>query len=494
MTAVLKSSCLDNKQIARKTSHAIFWNYASFGLGKVLVFVTTAILARLLTPDDFGILAFATLIVSYLSILKDLGLGAALIQNREDIDETANTVFTLNLLLGASLTLISFAVAPVVASYFREPLIIPILRILGFTFVLNALGAIHIVRLQRELKFHRKLVPDLGRSLVKGGVSIGCALAGFGVWSLAIGQIAGAIASTILAWFVFPWRPRLRIDVKRARKLLSYGIPLLGVVGLSVIIDNLDYLFVGRALGNTALGIYTIAYRLPELLVLNTLWVVAAAIFPAYASVQDQDDTLRQGFLTTLRFVEMLVLPISLGLILVADPLVRLAFGHQWLAAIPIVRILGFLALIQSIGFNVGDVYKATGRPDILVKLNLLYLTWLLPALWFGSYYGLLGIAWSRVGAGILHVIVRLLVTTRFMKVTWMDILKQLKPSFLAGIVLICFALPVSYLTAELKPILRLVMIGVTGSTGYLGMLWFLDSQSLLKAGRLIGIPGLKKS
>src|SRR5512136_2644585 len=114
-----ESTASDGPQIARKTVHGIFWSYASFGLGKVLVFLTTALLARLLTPNDFGIVAFATLTTEYLSVLKDLGLGAALIQRREDVEEAANTVFTLNLLLGAGLTLAAMLAAPFVATFFR---------------------------------------------------------------------------------------------------------------------------------------------------------------------------------------------------------------------------------------------------------------------------------------------------------------------------------------------------------------------------------------
>jgi PST family polysaccharide transporter len=161
-------SSLNNQQIAQKSVHGIAWNYVSFGLGKILVLVTTAILARLLTPEEFGIVAFATITIEYLSILKDLGLGAALIHRRENVAEAANTVFTLNLLLGIFLTVTAFIIAPFVAVFFREPLITPILRWVGLTFVLNALGSIHIVRLQRELNFQQKLIPDLGRSVFKG--------------------------------------------------------------------------------------------------------------------------------------------------------------------------------------------------------------------------------------------------------------------------------------------------------------------------------------
>jgi O-antigen/teichoic acid export membrane protein len=489
MTTEASTSSAQN--LARKSVYSIFWNYASFGVGKLLVFVTTAVLARLLTPDDFGLVAFATLAVSYLSILKDLGLGVALIQRRQNVEDAANTVFTLNLLLGLGLTVVGIIIAPFVAIFFREPSVTPILRWLSCTFVLNALGSVHIVRLQRELAFHRKLVPDLGSSVLKGVVSIGLALSGYGVWSLVIGQLAGVIAGVILAWIVFPWRPRLSINSGLAAGLLSYGLSVVGINGLAIATDNLDYLIIGRAFGNTSLGIYTLAFRLPELLVLNPLWVMAAAIFPAYATVQDQPDLLRRGFLVTVRFVGILCVPLSLGLLLVADPLVRVAFGEQWLAAIPIVRILSLFVLVRSIGFNAGDVYKAVGRPDILVKLEVLNMVVLVLALWVGAYFGLIGVACGHLLASLVRMVADLLVASRFVKVSVKEILLQLKPSFLGGLVLVLLALPALYFTANGLPLLRLLVTMMIGAIGYLTALWFLEQELLLRIGRMLNLPGL---
>ena len=383
------------------------------------------------------------LTVSYLAVMKDLGLGAALIQKRNNVEESANTVFTLNLLLGMALTLVTIAIAPLVADYFRNPAVTPLLRVLGFTFVLNALGSIHIIRLQRQLAFNRKLVPDFGRSLAKGGVSIGLALAGFGVWSLIWGQIAGVITAVILAWIVYPWRPRIHIHRKLARGLLQFGSTLLLVNILDAIISNADYLVIGRTLGAESLGIYTLAYRLPELLILNLLWVVGAAIFPAYAKIQNQPDVLRQGFLTTVRYIEMISVPLCLGLFVVADPLVRVAFGEQWLEAIPIVRILALFVLVRSIGSNVGDIYKATGRPNVLAKLGLVNVVPLMLALWYGSFYGLIGIALAHLVNGFFRTFMRLWMASRLIQVSWFDILRQLQPAFISGMALLLFAVPV---------------------------------------------------
>jgi PST family polysaccharide transporter len=287
---------------------------------------------------------------------------------------------------------------------------------------------------------------------------------------------------------VFPWRPGLTIDFKLARGLLKYGIPVVGVNALTITTDTLDYLIIGRVFGNTALGIYTLAFRLPELLVLNPLWVMANAVFPAYASIQDQPEALRRGFLTTVRFVEIMSVPLSLGLMLVADPLVRVIFGEQWLEAIPIVRVLALFVLVRSIGFNAGDVYMAVGRPDILAKLELLNAVILVPALWVGTYFGLVWVAVGHLLAGIVRMVIDLFVAARFVNVSVKDILLQLKPSFISGVPLVFFVGSSLYLTTNVPPFIRLVLAITVGAVGYLGMLWFLERESLLRLARRVGL------
>lgn len=479
------------QQIAQKAASGVFWNYLSFGLGKGLVLITTAVLARLLTPEEFGIVGFATLAVSYLAVLKDLGLGAALIQRQERVDEAADTVFTLNLSLGLILSLATVLVAPLVALYFNEPQVTPILRLLGLTFVINALGAIHIIRLQRSLNFRQKAIPDIGRSVAKGLVSIGLALAGFGVWALVIGQLAGVITAVILAWTMLSWRPRLQFDQGLARQMLTYGMSVIGVDFLTILNDTLDYLIIGRILGSTALGIYTIAYRLPELLVFNLLWVLSGVIFPTYSAVQTESVMLQQAFWTTMRYVELVVVPLSLGLIITADPLVRFVFGDQWLAAIPIVRLLALFALVRSVGYHIGDIYKAIGQPDILFKLGVVSLVLLLPALLIGSRYGLIGVAVAHVAVAFVRTALRWVVAARFIEIRWSAIWDALKPSILGGIVLTLLAVPVLLTTAVYPPIVRLLATACAGGIGYLAVLWQVERDSLRMVGRYIGFGGV---
>ena len=477
----------DRHQITGRTARGLVWNFLAYGLGRVVVLLTTSILARILAKTEFGLVAVAVVAINYLSVIKDLGLGVALIQRKGDVEEAADTVFTLNLALGVFLSVIVFPLAPFVAVYFKDPAITAVLRWMGLTFVLQALSSVHINRLMRELDYKRKFVPDMGNSLVKGAVSIGLAFAGYGVWSLVFGQLAGTLASVILVWIILPWRPRLSLNRAVAGGLMKFGVAVTGDDILNQITDNIDYVIVGRLFGLVPLSIYTLAYRLPEMLLIGNLWIMGGVVFPAFSLIQDRPDELRRGFLASIRVVEMIALPISVGLLVAADPIVRVVFGEQWLEAIPVLRVLAVYAWIYSIGYHVGGVYKAIGRPDIVLKLSALTLVIILPALLFGARFGLIGIALGHLAAILIRRVVSLSIATKFVDVTISDIFSQLWPSFQGVLLMAPVTLGVLYLTASMNSFIQLALVVLSGVVSYMAVIWWVEREDLMRMVRAIG-------
>lgn len=472
--AVSSESRPDTDAIGTSAARAVLWNYASFASGKMLVLITMAVLARLLTPEEFGMVGFATLVVAYLAVMKDLGFGAALIQRRNDVEETAQTVWIVNLILGALLTAAAVVAAPLVAAFFREPLVTPILRVLAFTFVLEALGSVHLVLLRRNLDFKKKMIPDVGRALVKGVVSVSAAVAGFGVWALVWGQLAGVLTAVFLSWAVVPWRPRLEFHRRLLRPLARFGLPLLATDIEYAIWANLDYVVVGRMLGDTALGIYTLAYRLPELLIHSVWRVLANAIFPFFSTIQEQPDLVRKGFLATIRYTQAVIVPLSLGLLVTAEPAVETLFGHQWHDAVPVLRVMALFSLIGSIGVNAGDVYKAMGRTDVLAKLATLELAILVPALLYGARFGIVGVAWAHAAVATFDTVIRLVVARHMVGVGFSDVWRQIRGSLGAGLLMSIAALGALQVGVGFP---ALMAATVTGAIVYSLALWRFDGD-----------------
>ena len=476
------------ESVTRKAGRGIVWNFLTYGLGKGGSLVTTAILARLLTKDDFGLVSVAVIAINYLSVFKDLGLGVALIQRRNDVDRAANTVFTINIILGFFLSIITYLCAPWVAQYFDDPLVTPVLRWLGLSFAVNAFGAVHVIWLMRELDYRRKFIPDMGNTLIKSIASIGLAVAGFGVWALVFGQILGALTSVILAWVVVSWRPKLMIERDVAGSLMKFGSSVVAGDILSVFSDNIDYTITGKLFGLAQLSIYTLAFRLPEMLLVGNLWVMGGVIFPAFSSIQDKPDEMRRGFLTSVRLIQIIAVPISLGLFVAAEPIVQVVFGEQWLEVIPLLRVLAIYSWVYSIGYHIGDIYKAVGRPDILFKLTVLNLIVVVPTLLIGSRFGLIGIAWGQLIAVTIRRVISLTVATRFINISIFEILKELKPSVAGGLAMIVAVLLVMPLTLSINSFLQLAVVILAGALGYLIVLWRLERDNLTNLLRKVGV------
>jgi O-antigen/teichoic acid export membrane protein len=476
------------REIAQKTAWGFIWNFSTYFLGKIVVLITTSILARLLAKSDFGVVAVAVVAINYLSVFKDLGLGVALIQRKGDVREAANTVFTLNLIIGIILSALIIPLAPFIAVYFRDPLVTPVLRWMGVSFIINAFGSVHTNWLVRDLDYRRKLIPELGGALAKGVISIGMAYLGYGVWSLVFGQIIGAFASVLLVWIVLPWRPRFGIDRKVAGTFMKFGVSVTVIDIITQITDNIDYVIVGRIFGLVPLSIYTLAYRLPEMLLIGNLWVMGGVVFPAFSSVQDRPNELRRGFLASVRFVELISVPICLGLLIAADPIIRVVFGDQWLEAIPILRVLAIYAWIYSLGYHAGGFYKAIGRPDILLRLSLFTLIIIIPSLLIGARFGMIGVAVGHLVAVLIRRVISLTIATRFVKVSIGDIFGELRPSLLGALVMGPITFAASYLVMSLNPFLQLALIIPVGAISYLAVLWWIERENLMRLLRMVKV------
>ena len=305
---------------------------------------------------------------------------------------------------------------------------------------------------------------------------------------MVFGQIAGAIASVVLVWIILPWRPRLTLDRKIVGGLMKFGASVTVIDIINEITDNIDYVIVGRIFGLVPLSIYTLAYRLPEMLLIGNLWVMGGVVFPAFSTIQDKPNELRRGFLASVRIVELMAMPICLGLLIGADPIVRVVFGEQWLDAIPVLRVLAIYAWVYSLGYHVGGFYKAIGRPDILLKLSILTLIIIIPALLIGARFGIIGVAIGHLVAILIRRIISLGLATRFVNVTLMNIFGELKSSLIAALVMAPIIFAISYLTASLNPFLQLIFIVISGAISYLGVLWWIEKENLLRLLRMVRV------
>jgi PST family polysaccharide transporter len=458
--------------LARAGTTAVLWQGTAQFLGKAVVLVTTVVLARLLAPADFGLVALAMVLIVYAEVLASTGVAQALIY----LGRTPSVVraaLGCSIVAGLVLTGAAVAAAPLIASFFDNPDVVPIVRLLAVGLFASALGAVPEALLQRDLLFSRLTIATVARSMVTGAVSVGLALSGYGAISLAWGNVAGGVSFAVLTWALLPdrpdaalWRTR-RSDV---RQVVGYGIPVAGSSMLQRAIYDIDYLIIGRMLGVSALGYYSLAFRLPELLILNVFFVLSSVAFPLYSKVRGDREALRRGYFLAVRLFSLYGLCAGVGMAVVAPVLVPVVFGRAWEGAVGPLVALALYAACRSIAGGANDIYKATGRPGVAVVLAVARLLVLVPVLVTAAWFwGVVGVAYAQLATSAIFVVVMQGVAVRMLGARWLDAVRAMAPSFVAAgaVAMVASAL----VRLPVTPVLVLIITIVGGVLAAVGSL-----------------------
>ncbi|WP_214407134.1 oligosaccharide flippase family protein [Pseudonocardia lacus] len=394
------------------------WNYVVFALSKSTTLIMTVVLARLLGPADFGLFALALLVMTMFDFVRDFGIGVALVQRPEQWSKVAPTGATLTLVSGVLIGGLAAALAPVAAFLLGDPRLTPIVQVLAIALVISALSVLPMAALRRRLDFRGRLLPEVAGAVLKAAVAIGLAAGGVGVWSLVWAQLAGSLVTTVGYWVLGRTSLRLGMDRRLAVALLKFGLPVTAVAFLTFAVFNTPTAAIGRLLGAEELGYYTLAYRLPDLVVINLCAVVGDVLFSALSRLQDDKPALAARYLQTVRTVVALSAPIGFGLAAVSTEVVAVFYGAQFAPAAGIAAALSVFTVIYSINFHAGDVYKALGRPGLLTSLGTLKLVVLVPVVVWAAHHSALWVAVAMAAVEGLLTVVRLSVVRRILGVT----------------------------------------------------------------------------
>jgi O-antigen/teichoic acid export membrane protein len=471
------------KQKSSRTAITIsgtMWNYAGLICSKLIAFITTMVLARLLSQDDFGVAAYASVITGFIDVIAGLGINNSIIYHKEK-EGSNDTAFWINFLTSLVICVITFLGAPLVGLLFNDPRAVPVLRVLSIIYPISALGYIHGALLQKNLRFSVRLIPSIVGSIAKIAIAIPMALSGYGVWTIIISQICGELFTTITYWIVLPWKPKFKINFGFIKPLLKYGLNSVLLDVFNLIINQIDFVFVGRILGSTALGIYSMAFRIPELLIQMVYSAVARVAFPVLSSIQDEIDDLRRGFLKITQYLVLIVLPIGVGLALVAEPLVLVFLSEKWLEAIPVIRAISLYCATQSFMYASGIVYKAKGKQNILTVITIFQLIIIAPTLWWitRTYESIVFVAWAQVLLNLLISGVNTIITIKIIQVDLRSILKVILPACIATATMSLGVLGIMFITQNLPEFLQLISAIMVGASIY-GLFIYLLNQEVV--------------
>lgn len=472
------------QEFSGKVVSAVRWQALDQGVQQVIRLVVMVVLARLVAPQAFGIVALALVVTELAALLSTVGLGSAVIQRRDLTRTHVAVAFTITSGLGLLCAGVLLVLAPAIAGYFDEPRLENVLRVMSIAFVCKGVHAVPLDLLRRELLFQKVIVMSTFATVVAGTGAVVAALLGAGVWALvvfSVGEAAGAlVAVMVLAIRSGVFTPRLSLDTRAARELFGFGAQVSAVQILYYAQGNVDNLLVGKVLGSTALGYYSVAYRLMLLPILRVADVVAIVAFPAFSSIQHDTVRLAAALQRGIRAISLVCFPLSIGTLAAAPLIVGLVFGDRWLPAVPVVQILALNGPRLAVARLDGSVLLARGQATRNLQISLVSFLLYLVGFGVGVMYGIEGVAWGYTIAGHLATPLGLVAAARVVETSVWSLLRSALPAAGASALMGTAAwLATDALPADLPLGTRLVAVVAVAAVVYLGALRLLWPQDL---------------
>lgn len=389
----------------KKLKSGLIWSVIEVVIKRGLDFFIKLVLARLLFPEDFGVVGMAMVFVSFIQVLNEAGMGLAIVQNRGLTNKHLNTVFWSNLGWSISLYLImSFFIAPLAAKFYNQQILIEILPVLSLSILMRALNSVHAAQLKRDLEF-KKLATINNISILGAGIiAIILALLGVGVWAIVINTLLINFISIPLYYKATKWLPCKEFDTKLLKEILSFGAYTTATQVLLNFVNNADYLLLGKFIGPTAVGVYTIAYMMTNQVTGQISTMVDRVMFPFYSSIQDRVDDLNNYYIKQVNYYIVIIYPIMLTVLLFSNHLIEILFGVKWNEASMPAQILAIAVMINVLTSGYNLLFRSVGKPAYEFKIQRINTLGIyLPLLILGIYsYGLIGAAYAVLISNII--------------------------------------------------------------------------------------------
>ena len=476
---------MEELSLRQKVIRGGFWAFIARIATRILSFLRLIVLARLLMPEDFGLMGIALLSLSTLETFSETGFNQALIQKKQISRKDLDTTWTISIIRGLVLFLVLFLAAPYLAAFFNSSQAELIIRLMAFGLLLNGLVNSGIIFFQKEIDFKKQFLYQFSGELANFLVVVGLALWWRNVWALVLGFLAGALVKLIFSYLVCSYRPSLRIDKQKAKGLFQFGKWIFAANLIVFFLTQGDDAFVGKFLGITTLGFYQLAFRLSNLPATEITHVISRVTFPAYSKLQKNISQFKEAYLNTLFLVSLITFPLTIGLLIFAPEIVRILLGEKWLPIIPILRILSLFGLIRAITGVGGSVLLAAGKPQLIAYVTSVQL--LLMAILIYP----LSVRWDVIGVSLTVLLVSLIslpaqsLIIKQVKLGWGEWLRTLKPSIAAS-VLMGFVLLIIKNFLTTVSLISLMSLIILGMVVYSGIVFSLARNQVLSFVRLM--------
>lgn len=446
----------------------LFWRFLERCGAQGVTFIVSVVLARLLDLEVHGTIGLVLVITSILQVFVDSGMGSALIQKKDADDLDFSSVFFFNLVLCLFLYLCIFGAAPFIARFYRDPSLTALIRVLSLTVVISGVKNVQQAYVSRNLMFKRFFFATLGGTVGAAVLGIWMAYNNFGVWALVAQNLFNQVAGTIILWMTVKWRPQKRFSLVRLKMLFSYGWKILLSSFLEKLNADIRALIIGKAYSPEDLAYYNKAQQFPNLITSNINSSIDSVLLPSMSTAQEQVERVKAMTRRAISVSTYLMMPLMVGLMVCAEPLVRLVLTEKWMGCVPFLRIFCVIYAFQPIHTANLSAIKSLGRSDFFLKLRIVTCSLELITISITMWYGSLAIAWGALVVNFICQIVNSWPNRKLIKYTYLEQVKDILPQVMAACVMGVIVYGVVAL--KLNDIVTLFIQVIFGGIIYLGI------------------------
>ncbi|MBD2436525.1 lipopolysaccharide biosynthesis protein [Nostoc sp. FACHB-110] len=454
--------------LKQKALVGVFWSAIESWGRQLLSLAVFFILARLLGPETFGLVALASVFLAFLQVFLDQGFTQAIVQRQNLEPEHLDTAFWTNLGISFILTILCFSSADLVGHFFKEPQIIPILKCLSINFIITAFNSVQNALFERKLAFKTLAKRSLLAVTTGGIVGVTMAFMGFGVWSLVGQQLFNSLAGVLVIWWASDWRPKFRFSPKHFKELFAFGVNVVGMNIAYFISRRSDDFLIGYFLGSSALGYYSVGYRVFSILTELLTSVLSKVTLPTFARLQQDPERLRNALYQAIQLSSLITFPGFLITSVLAPELIQVVFGEKWLPSVPIMQILNLSGIAYAYFYFNGSVLMAIGRPSAKLAIDLIQAMSNIIGFAIAVKWGIVAVAAAFVIRLYLMAPVIIWIVWKYIRINLLTYLRQGATSLAATLAMVVAILSIKYfLSSSLSTIGILSISLIVGISVY---------------------------
>ena len=431
-----KSSVLSN----------FLWRFAERCGAQGVSFIVSLVLARLLTPNDYGIVALMSVFISILGVFIDSGFSAALIQKKDADDLDFSSIFYFNLFSCSLLYLILFLAAPLISAFYRRPEMTAMVRVLGITFLISGVKSVQTAYVSKNMMFKRFFFSTLGGTIGAAFVGIGMAMMGFGAWAIIAQSLFNNAVDTLILWLTVRWRPKKQFSFARLKQLFSFGWKLLASGLLDTVYNNLRTLIIGKIYTSEDLAFYNKGQHLPDLIITNVNSSIDSVLLPTLSAAQDDSEAVKSMTRRSMQTSTYVMAPFMMGMAACAVPLIRLLYTEKWLPCVPYLVIFCITSMFYPVHTANLNAIKALGRSDLFLKLEIIKKIVGLITIVITAPISVMAMGYSLLVTCVLSQIINSWPNKKLLNYSYLEQLKDILPGILLAAFMCLCVYPVQWL------------------------------------------------